>query len=196
MSVKASASAGRARTREYVAALAVVAGGALVGWWASASTWMVVESSLLGSDELQAVQAVARESVSGSALNPLGAAMPIVGLAGLAGIIGSRRWPRRVIGALIALAGLALAWSSVGALAGLSIGAVGPDDGIVVSVSPGYAIVAAIAGAVLAAGGVWTSVRGALWPSLGANYERSVDRPRSAWEALDRGIDPSESEWT
>ena len=191
---ESTASARRATTRQYLMALAVVAGGALLGWWASAATWMVVESSLLGAEDVQGVQAVARESVSGASYTPLAAAMPIVGLAGLAGIIGSRRWLRRVIGLIIAVAGLALTWSSVGAIGRLTVGAEGPDDGIIVSVSPGYALLAALAGAVLAGGGVWTVLRGATWPSLGVNYERAVDRPRNAWEALDRGIDPTDPE--
>lgn len=191
MTSESTVSPRSAPTRQYLTALAVVAGGALLGWWASAATWMVVESSLLGADDVQGVQALARESVSGASLAPLGAAMPIVGLAGLAGIIGSRRWLRQVIGMMIAIAGLALTWSSGHAIGRLGVGDEGPSGGVVVSVSPGYAIAAVLAGVVLTAGGLWTAVRGATWPSLGANYERAVDRPRSAWEELDRGIDPS-----
>lgn len=194
MSTESAAPRRRATTRPYLIALAIIAGGALLGWWASASTWMIVETSLLGAEDIEGVQAVARESVPGTSLTPLAAAMPIVGLAGLAGIIGSRRWLRRVIGAIIGIAGLALTWSAVSAIAGLTIGDPGPDGGIIVSASPAYAVAAAFAGAVLLAGGLWTAVRGATWPSLGANYERVVDRPRNAWEALDRGIDPSELE--
>lgn len=184
----------RAGTRQYISALACIGGGALVGWWACASTWMVVESSLLGAGEIEGVQALARESVQGSSLIPLGAAMPVVGLAGLAGIVGSRRWLRRAIGAVIALSGLALTWSAVDAFAGFGVGEAGPGGGVVVSVAPAYPMVAAIAGAMLAVGGAWTILRGQTWPSLGVNYERAVDRPRSAWEALDRGIDPSDFE--
>jgi len=34
-------------------------------------------------------------------------------------------------------------------------------------------------------------VRGPTWPGLGRSYERSSKAPRDAWEALDRGIDPT-----
>ena len=63
--------------------------------------------------------------------------------------------------------------------------------GEIVSVGLAFPIAAAVAGLALIAGGAAVVLRGHLWPHLGANYERSTNRPRDAWEAMDHGVDPT-----
>jgi hypothetical protein len=117
--------------------------------------------------------------------------MPIVGFAGLAGVIGSRGLVRRIVGILIALAGGVLVWAGIQAAISLRVGLLVPA-GEIESVAPALPLVAAFAGVVLLAAGVTVLLRGNRWPALGANYERTSDRPRDAWEALDRGVDPTD----
>ena len=93
---------------------------------------------------------------------------------------------RLVVGAVAALQGLAAL--------------LGPIR-LVVSGEPRTGIwwmVAAVAGVLAAAAGVWTVRRGRGWPSMGARYDRgSADdagraRPVSDWDAQDLGRDPTD----
>ena len=183
----------RTRSREYALVLALIAIGAALSWWATSASWAVGEQELLGDASGQYAEAVAQRSLTAAALAPAAAAMPIVVLAGLAGVIGSRRWLRRVIGGVICIAGGVLIWSGTSTAITLDVGdpVPAPDVGVIVSVAIGYPVLAAVAGVVVTASGLLVVTRGARWPSLGANYERATDRPRDAWEALDAGIDPT-----
>ena len=174
--------------------LGIIAIGAALAWWATSAAWAVGEQELLGDTSGQYAEAVVQQSLGAGALAPAAAAMPLVVFAGLAGVIGSRRWVRRLIGVVIFLAGGILIWSGVSTATTLDVGdpVPSPDDGVIVSVAIGYPALAAAAGLIVTIAGVLVVVRGAQWPSLGANYERSTDRPRDAWEALDAGIDPTE----
>lgn len=184
----------RTRSREYVLVLITLALGAALAWWATSAPWAVGEQELLGDTSGQFAEAVAQQSLTAAALAPAAAAMPIVVFAGLAGVIGSRRWVRRVIGGAICLAGGILIWSAISTAMTLEVGAPvpSPDVGVIVSVSIIHPKVAAVAGISVMACGLLIVIRGSQWPSLGANYERSTNRPRDAWEALDAGIDPTE----
>ena len=105
--------------------------------------------------------------------------LPWLALAVVLGVVATRGWGRTVVGALIAAAGLA---SMVMCLLG-SI--------------PGSPLLGAVSGALLALGGAWTAVAGRSWPAMGARYDAGRPASRrarslSAWEAQDRGIDPTE----
>ena len=65
---------------------------------------------MLGDATGQYTQAVTQRSLGAAALAPVAAAMPIVGFAGLAGVIGSRRWVRRIIGAIVVSLFMVLIW--------------------------------------------------------------------------------------
>lgn len=178
-------------TRQYLVVLTVIAAGSAVAWWATSSTWAIAQESLLGEAEGSLAQAVAQTSLRASAVVPAAAAMPVVGFAGLAGVIGSRGVVRRVVGVLVMLAGAVLVWSGLQTAASLSVGDV-VSAGEVVSVSLAYPILAAAAGFVLVGAGVLVVMFAQRWPHLGAKYERTSDRPRDAWEAMDRGLDPTQ----
>lgn len=180
----------RSATRQYVVVLMTIVAGSALAWWAVSGAWIVVEESLLGDAQGSLAQAVSQQTLGASALAPAAAAMPIVGFAGVAGIIGSRGIIRRLVGLLVVLAGLVLAWSGAQAALSLQVGEV-VSDGEIVSVGLAFPIAAAVAGLALIAGGAAVVLRGHLWPHLGANYERSTNRPRDAWEAMDHGVDPT-----
>lgn len=182
------------RSREYALVLALLVLGAALAWWATSASWAIGEQELLGDTSGQYADAVAQQSLSAAALAPAAAAMPIVVFAGLAGVIGSRRWVRRVIGAVICLAGGILMWSGFSTATTLEVGdpIPPPAGGVIVSVAIAYPVLAAVAGVAVTVSGLLVVTRGAQWPSLGANYERSTNRPRDAWEALDAGIDPTD----
>lgn len=106
--------------------------------------------------------------------------LPWLSLAAVLGIVATRGWARRVVGALLVLAGIG---SVVAALAPLSS-------------SGSIPVVGAIGGVLVTLGGAWTLTRGATWPAMGARYDGArpatrSPRPLSAWEAQDRGLDPT-----
>lgn len=186
---------GGSTRREYVIALAVIVAASALTWWTTSATWAVAEVSLLGEADGSLGQAVARQSLSASTLAPVAAAMPIVGFAALAGILGSRGTLRRVVGALLLLSGCALVWSALTAASSLRLGAVPPGGtGSIVAISVAWPLLSAAGGCALAAAGLTASIRAARWPTLGSNYERSTSDPKDAWEALDHGIDPTEEQ--
>lgn len=178
-------------TRHYVMVLAVIAAGSAVGWWATSSAWAIAQESLLGGSEGSLAQAIAQTPIMASALVPVATTMPIVGFAGLAGVIGSRGVLRRIVGIFIVLAGALLAWSGLQTATSLRVGDV-VSAGEVVAVSLVYPILTACAGVAMASAGVLVVVFARRWPHLGTKYERTSDRPRDAWEAMDRGLDPTQ----
>lgn len=179
-------------TRQYVLVLVALAAGSVLAWWAISATWVITELSVLGDAEGTMALAVTTSALSASSIAPFAAAMPIVGFAGLAGVIGSKGVVRRIIGVLLVVAGAVLAWAGVQAAVSLQVGdTIGRDGAEIVEVATGFPWLAALSGVVLSVGGAAVMARGQLWPSLGSKYERSTRQPRDAWESLDRGIDPT-----
>lgn len=190
--------------REYRAALVLVALGAGLALLGFGRTWA---TAVTGQEGLPRVVV----TVSGTDLVPFGAAVPLVALAGVAGLVATRGPGRRAVGVLLLLSGGAGAL--LAARAGVSLhdasGAGGAVDRIVsertgvlvagVPVSTTSWWVAAALGSVLvAAGGLLALLRGGRWPALGRRYERTgsaatgpQDREESAWDLLDQGLDPT-----
>ena len=109
----------------------------------------------------------------------LATGLPWLMLAVVLGVVATRGWGRSVVGALIAAAG-------VGAVLAYLVGSI-----------PGSPFLGAASGALLALAGAWTAVAGRTWPAMGARYDAGPPKTRSAralsaWEAQDRGIDPTE----
>ncbi|WP_445548819.1 Trp biosynthesis-associated membrane protein [Frankia sp. CiP1_Cm_nod2] len=50
---------------------------------------------------------------------------------------------------------------------------------------------AAAGGVLLAGGGLLVALRGHTWSALSARYRAPAARPVDAWEAIDRGDDPT-----
>lgn len=185
--------------REYVAAVTAVAAGSLLSWWAMSQPWLTVTEALLGTggdgasfesdSTFSAAQSV--EEVSGSSVLPAAAAMPVLMLAGIAAVIGSRGWGRRLTGVVIGFAALVVIVSAISALFVEGLSSFAPADARAVATAPLSAVLSVAGGAIAFAGGAVIAWRGPLWPGLGRSYERQAKKPRDAWEALDRGVDPT-----
>jgi uncharacterized membrane protein (TIGR02234 family) len=147
-----------------------------------------------------------RVSVTGHAAAP---ALPALGLALLVfagAIVAARGWLRRVVGLLLVIVGgavVGVALSSGHDVAtALRHRAFGVQHVVVHSSVSGWAVVAAVGGAVAVLAGALTVVAGGGWPAMGTRYEapepRALGRagngpaePAVAWDALDRGDDPT-----
>jgi uncharacterized membrane protein (TIGR02234 family) len=146
--------------------------------------------------------------VTGRTLHPAVTGFAVVALAGVVGILASRGLARRLIGAVLVIAGAVICWDAVTALRAISSdhartllrdarSGVGLDAGRVVTVTvhPVWPILAGLGGLLVVAGGALTVWSGATWSGLSSRYERPQPAgPQSEatlWSELDRGIDPT-----
>jgi len=119
--------------------------------------------------------------------------LALLALAGTAGLIATGGWPRRVLGAVLAVAGVAAVWIGVvgGAFTGFA-------DGLPVAQMVGARGLAILGGILVTAGGL-AAIKGAgRMPRLGAKYSAPGTKKRAAkdpetelWEALSEGEDPT-----
>jgi uncharacterized membrane protein (TIGR02234 family) len=148
-------------------------------------------------------------AVLGSDAAPLVPAAGLVLLAAAVALLAVRGPGRVVVGLLMALAGGTLGWSGlrilVGGLTSAAVALPGlggtGDTGVVVHVARAWPVLALLAGVLGVAAGVATVLRGRGWPGMGRRYERDAgavlpprtdeDRAQAAWQALDRGEDPT-----
>ncbi|AVT32655.1 Trp biosynthesis protein [Plantactinospora sp. BC1] len=193
-----AAPAGGARAvgrRELAYAVLLCLLGAGLAVFAATRTWSV---------ELTARPAPlppGRVTRTGGDLLPWLPALALVGLAAAGAVLGTRGIGRRLVGAVLALLGV-----------GVAVGAGYAGFGTGGEVSVGWPLLCVLGGLLAGAAGGFTAVRGAGWPVMGARYERArpagagresavaapdgrVDarRTTAAWDALDRGEDPTVS---
>jgi hypothetical protein len=124
--------------------------------------------------------------LTGSAMYPWLPTIALVALAGAGALLASRGLARTAVGVLLVACGGGLAVT--GGIAATSAPRVWP-------------LVCVLGGSLITAGGAVAAVRGRSWPGLGASYEHAatplpatdVDGPAAvqAWDALDRGDDPT-----
>ncbi len=109
--------------------------------------------------------------------------LPWLSVAVVLGIVATRGWGRVIAAAILFLAGLA---------------AVGVGISLLVTGSASTSVVGLSGGLLLAAVSAWAMVRGRDWPAMGQRYDRSsgptttTTSRRAAWDALDRGQDPTD----
>lgn len=149
-----------------------------------------------------------REPLTGAAVVPPVPALGWVALAGAAALLATRRTGRLVVGALLLLAGAGTALLAAGALldarAALpALAAGGTAEPAVRSLEQTvWSLPAVVGGGLVAAAGLLTAVRGRSWSAMPGRYDapgaprpaeprRRVDPDAAAWEALDRGEDPT-----
>jgi uncharacterized membrane protein (TIGR02234 family) len=128
------------------------------------------------------------------ALPALGVALLVLAVA----VFAARSWVRRLVGLVVVVVGGAAATGALTArddvAAELTRQAFAATDAIAPSTS-GWAVLAAVAGGLAVLAGAVTVLFGDRWPTLGSRYDAPAARPRdetaSAWEALDRGDDPT-----
>lgn len=118
--------------------------------------------------------------------------LAVLALAGVAGVVAASGWPRRILGVVLALAGLAACWAAVD---GARFGGF-PAGAPVAEIFAGRGL-ALLAGMFVLAGGLLASRKSGQLPRLGAKYS-APSRQRAApdpdtqlWEALSEGEDPT-----
>jgi uncharacterized membrane protein (TIGR02234 family) len=186
--------------RGYAVALGLVGIGALLVLLGYGRTWAHVVVADPGLPSLSL-------DLTGRDLEPAGAATAVLALAGIAGLVATRRVGRVVAGALLVLAGAGAG------LAALTFG-LGRRDGVLalaseragVDVVPDVTVtwwwlLAVVGGSLVLLGGLLAVVRGGTWPQMGSRYERAAasgEGPaparggaESSWDQLDRGLDPT-----
>jgi uncharacterized membrane protein (TIGR02234 family) len=176
--------------------------GAGLALFALSRAWSVQVTARPGLPDL-------RTARTGGAELPWLPALALVALAGAGALLATRGAARRAVGVLLAVVGVAMAGGAVAGRADLDAGAAGAGA----TLWPGVCVLGAAA---VTLGGWWTVRHGHRWPAMGARYERpaarratvpgtpagagsagpaAVDQPRAdtrdAWDALDRGEDPT-----
>jgi uncharacterized membrane protein (TIGR02234 family) len=113
-------------------------------------------------------------------------------------LLATRGLVRRLLGGLLAAVGLGVMAGAIAGRAGLAVGSAGAG-------ATGWPLVCVLGGLLIVLGGLSAARYGHRWPAMGARYERrgAADaRPagteadqrvdtRAAWDALDRGDDPT-----
>jgi uncharacterized membrane protein (TIGR02234 family) len=191
--------------RELTAAVLASAAAGGLALFAGGQTWATL--STVRPAPLPPVTGV----VTGSAHAPLVAAAGLVLLAAAVALLAVRGVGRTAVGALMTVAGVALAWTAIRALAGGLQGAAAEvpvvEGNTVVEVSTVWPVACVVAGLLGACAGLFAVLRGRRWPGMGSRYERAgapdagrrvarpqtdEDRAQLAWRALDRGEDPTD----
>ncbi len=186
--------------RELVVVLATLAVGSGLALVAAGRTWATATAADPGAPAVTV-------AVTGRELAPAVSALALGGLAGLGAVPSTRGVVRRVVGAVLALAGAGVVWSAatVGRdAAGSVLRPLAARLGVsqvpsATTSTTAWWVVAAVGGVLLLAAGAVTAARGPRWEGMSARYDRSAGpqpgaQARSSadvWAALDRGEDPT-----
>ncbi|QVQ53095.1 Trp biosynthesis-associated membrane protein [Spiractinospora alimapuensis] len=150
-----------------------------------------------------AESAAAELTLDGATLSPLASALGPVGLAAVAGVIATRGWTRRLVGALVALLALVALYDVWAGTRPERVETLTAREGMAdatVALTPEWSVAAMAAAALLLVVGLVTIAQGARWPSLGARYDAPGgaarapdpgDDPAAMWDALSHGHDPT-----
>lgn len=186
--------------RGYAAALTALGIGAALLLLAAGRVWATATT---GGGGMPTVVV----TLDGRAVAPVAAGAGLLLLAGIVGIVATRGVGRIVVGAILLLAALAATVSA------LQFGIGGPgtarskvvESGETLQLTGSMWWLVALIGALLAAGAaVTTLLRGGRWPGMGSRYHRAATAATApaaagpstlttaqAWDALDRGEDPT-----
>jgi uncharacterized membrane protein (TIGR02234 family) len=135
-------------------------------------------------------------------------ALALVALAGVVAVIATKGTVRRVVGALVAVAGVALVWrismsfAAVGdARARSLVHAKHPqvDGAPQLTTHPVWPALSLVAAVLVVAAGAAIALRGGQWAAMSSRYERQSVDPEQAkaradaslWAALESGEDPT-----
>jgi uncharacterized membrane protein (TIGR02234 family) len=188
------------------AALIVIAAFALP--WASVTVPLVLGLSATGTEV----------TFTGREIYPLAAVLPWLGLASVGGVFATRGWARVIVGLVVLATGLVSAVSAISfaldprsaVLNQLNPDQLSPDqlspdqlnpDPLTQWASTPWWVLGLIGALGLVAVGGLIVARGRTWPGLSQRFERSAGTKAgpdaapisalSAWDALDRGEDPT-----
>lgn len=123
-------------------------------------------------------------AVAGRTIEPAVTGLGVVALAGVVAVLASRGPLRRIVGAVVAVAGVVLGWRAVAGFSAVSIGyardlvvqsrtgtALDAGAGVRVDVHPLAPAVAVVAAALVVAGGALVVARAGRWTAMGARYD-------------------------
>ena len=170
--------------RWLLVAVLLSAVGAVTGLVATGRPWVREETrAATPTPERPDAFVVTTTTRDGEQVAPGSRALAVVSLAGSAATIGARGRGRRAVGVVLAATGAGSAVLAARAFDGPSTGAV---------------VAACVGGVLVAAAGALTAVTGPSWPGLGARYDAPTAAPRDeladAWDATDRGEDPTDDD--
>lgn len=168
--------------------------------WAIIAALLLGAAALWGSSRLVWAASLRVAGIRGPVLETQtgaeysGALVPlaVLAVAGIAGVVATGGWPRRLLGGVLALAGLAAGWIAV---AGTRFGGF-PESTPVWQVFTGRGL-ALLGGILLLLGGLLATRRAGAMPRLGARYatpgarKAARDPGADLWEALSEGEDPT-----
>ncbi|CUU55978.1 trp region conserved hypothetical membrane protein [Parafrankia irregularis] len=188
----------RARRERMLAIVGCLVGAAAV-LFSAGSTW--VSARVQSGVGEKVVAAPLTVNWSGSSLAPAVTALGLLGLAGTLAIIATRRLGRTVVGILVLLAGIAILVTA-GGIAIDPMGAVRGTDEVQAVVPVGEPTItglsrtagpwsASFGGLVLAVTGAAVVARARTWPAMSGRYQARVAAPVDAWDAIERGQDPT-----
>ncbi|BCY06670.1 Trp biosynthesis-associated membrane protein [Actinoplanes sp. L3-i22] len=177
--------------RSHAAAVLACLAGAGLTLFAVTRTWSMTVEHRTGLSDLTTVRTGADEQ-------PWLIGLAVVGLAGAGALLATKGLARRVLGGVLLLAGLGVAAGGVLARAGLDAGEAGAGAAF-------WPVACVLGGVAVAAGGFLAARHGHRWAAMSSRYERTpataaVRREsselepadnRAAWDALDRGDDPT-----
>lgn len=152
--------------------------------------------------------------VTGRTVDSASTALALVALAGVVAVLATRGVVRRVVGAVVALAGVGLVWRGVASAGAVSASrarslvgerhrTVVLDPGVTphVGVHAVWPALSIVAGVLVLLAGVAIAARGHRWGGMSTRYENVEQQPDasdqaarasvSLWNALDRGEDPT-----
>jgi uncharacterized membrane protein (TIGR02234 family) len=157
--------------------------------------------------------------LSGRTVDSAPTALALVALAGVVAVIATRGTVRRVVGAVLTFAGLAVVWRSVAAAGAISSArarsfvtthhrsVVVTDTHPRVGVSSAWPVLSVVGGLLVVVAGALVVWQGHRWRAMSSRYEaatappdgdleaREAARQRTAaalWTELDRGLDPTD----
>ena len=147
-------------------------------------------------------------ALSGRTVDGAITALALVALAGVVAVIATKGTIRRVIGGLVAVAGLALVWRTSAAFGAVSeararslVIAKHPQvaGAPQLATHPVWPTLSLLAAVLVLAAGVAIALRGGQWAAMSSRYERQSVDPEQAkaradaslWAALESGDDPT-----
>jgi hypothetical protein len=172
--------------RSHLAAILGCLAGAGLTLYAVTRTWSLTVEHRTGLSDLTT-------SRTGADEQPWLIGLAVVALAGTGALLATKGLARRVLGGLLTLTG-------AGIVAGAILARAGLDGG-----SALWPVASVLGGLAIVAGGLLAARHGHRWAAMSARYERAPARAvvrresselepadnRAAWDALDRGDDPT-----
>jgi uncharacterized membrane protein (TIGR02234 family) len=197
----AARAARRGRRERMLAVLGCLLGAGLV-LVCGGATWVSARvGTPRGGPDDTAVAAPLAVHWTGGDIASAATALALVGLAAAVAIVATRRIGRPVVGLLAVAAGIGIAY--VAANIGFDPLSALRDTDQVRQFAPGGRAeisgvhrtaapwLAMLGGVLLTAAGVLAALRGRSWPGMSGRYQAREARPVDAWDAIERGHDPT-----